>query len=139
MPKRRDESSDHDTDRYSDTGNDKSSSGNKQNIQSSKHARSDADGSDDDEQGSRNSNSIPIFLKKTYRMIETCDPSICSWTKDGEMFVVKNPVRWILDLLIRCKLLDVQRAHHYFVSVCSHHFTSFRPTLLFNRQRQINK
>lgn len=107
MPKRRDESSDHDTDRYSDTGNDKSSSGNKQNIQSSKHARSDADGSDDDEQGSRNSNSIPIFLKKTYRMIETCDPSICSWTKDGEMFVVKNPVRWIFDLLI-----DVQRACH---------------------------
>jgi hypothetical protein len=107
MPKRRDESSDHDTDRYSDTGNDKSSSGNKQNKQSSKHARSDADGSDDDEQGSRNSNSIPIFLKKTYRMIETCDPSICSWTKDGEMFVVKNPVRSILDLLI-----DVQRACH---------------------------
>lgn len=107
MPKRRDESSDHDTDRYSVTGNDKSSSGNKQNNQSSKHARSDADGSDDDEQGSRNSNSIPIFLKKTYRMIETCDPSICSWTKDGEMFVVKNPVRWILNLLI-----DVQRACH---------------------------
>ena len=131
MPKRRDESSDHDTDRYSDTGNDKSSSGNKQNKQSSKHARSDADGSDDDEQGSRNSNSIPIFLKKTYRMIETCDPSICSWTKDGEMFVVKNPVRWILDLLIDVCTTRVS---------CSHHFASVRPTLAsVNRQRKINK
>ena len=35
---------------------------------------------------------VPIFLKKTYRMIETCDPAICSWTEDGDMFVVKNPV-----------------------------------------------
>lgn len=24
-------------------------------------------------------------------MIETCDPSVCSWTDDGEMFVVKHP------------------------------------------------
>ena len=39
------------------------------------------------------SSAIPIFLKKTYRMIDTCDPEICSWTADGEMFVVKNPVR----------------------------------------------
>jgi len=35
---------------------------------------------------------VPIFLKKTYRMIETCDPAICSWTEDGDTFVVKNPV-----------------------------------------------
>lgn len=41
--------------------------------------------------GGTNNNAIPIFLKKTYRMIETCDPEICSWTTDGEMFVVKNP------------------------------------------------
>jgi len=34
---------------------------------------------------------IPIFLKKTYKMIDTCDPSIASWTEDGEMFVVKDP------------------------------------------------
>merc|ERR1719491_2780660 len=24
-------------------------------------------------------------------MIETCDSEVCSWTADGEMFVVKNP------------------------------------------------
>jgi len=34
---------------------------------------------------------IPIFLKKTYKMIDTCDPKIASWTPDGEMFVVKDP------------------------------------------------
>lgn len=34
---------------------------------------------------------IPIFLKKTYKMIDTCDPAIASWTPDGEMFVVKDP------------------------------------------------
>ena len=34
---------------------------------------------------------VPIFLKKLAKMIETCDSSICSWSDDGEMFVVKNP------------------------------------------------
>jgi len=34
---------------------------------------------------------IPIFLKKTYKMIDTCDPAIAGWTEDGEMFVVKDP------------------------------------------------
>ena len=34
---------------------------------------------------------IPIFLKKTYKMIDTCDPSIASWTAEGDMFVVKDP------------------------------------------------
>lgn len=48
-----------------------------------------ADGND----GSGSSNAIPIFLKKTYRMIESCNPEICTWTEDGEMFVVRNPVR----------------------------------------------
>ncbi|KAL7580813.1 hypothetical protein ACA910_001090 [Epithemia clementina (nom. ined.)] len=34
---------------------------------------------------------IPIFLKKTYKMIDTCDPTIASWTEEGDMFVVKDP------------------------------------------------
>ena len=34
---------------------------------------------------------IPIFLKKTYKMVDTCDPSIASWTAEGDMFVVKDP------------------------------------------------
>lgn len=33
---------------------------------------------------------IPIFLKKTYDLIDNCDPSIASWTEDGEMFVIKD-------------------------------------------------
>ena len=37
---------------------------------------------------------IPIFLKKMYHMIETCDPTICGWTDGGEMLVVKNQVRY---------------------------------------------
>lgn len=39
----------------------------------------------------KGANTIPIFLKKTYKMIDTCDPKISSWTPDGEMFVVKDP------------------------------------------------
>lgn len=34
---------------------------------------------------------VPIFLKKLAKMIQTCDASICSWSDDGEMFIVKNP------------------------------------------------
>ena len=51
-------------------------------------------GGDSDDPTGKSTNAIPIFLKKTYRMIDTCDPEICSWTADGEMFVVKNPVRY---------------------------------------------
>mmetsp|Transcript_23105 Transcript_23105/g.35412 ORF Transcript_23105/g.35412 Transcript_23105/m.35412 type:complete len:468 (-) Transcript_23105:555-1958(-) len=39
----------------------------------------------------KGTSSIPIFLKKTYKMIDTCDPKIASWTPDGDMFVVKDP------------------------------------------------
>ena len=35
--------------------------------------------------------SFPIFLKKTYKMIDTCDPAVASWTLEGDMFVVKDP------------------------------------------------
>jgi len=34
---------------------------------------------------------IPIFLKKTYKMIESSPPGIAAWTDDGDMFVVKDP------------------------------------------------
>lgn len=33
---------------------------------------------------------VPIFLQKAYHMIDTCDPSICSWSEDGLTFIVKN-------------------------------------------------
>jgi len=33
----------------------------------------------------------PLFLRKTYHMVDTSDPSIVGWTEDGDMFVVKDP------------------------------------------------
>jgi len=40
------------------------------------------------------SQDIPIFLRKTYHMIDSCDPAIACWSEDGETFVVKDPVKF---------------------------------------------
>jgi len=40
------------------------------------------------------SQDVPIFLRKTYHMIDTCDPTIACWSEDGETFVVKDPVKF---------------------------------------------
>lgn len=32
----------------------------------------------------------PMFLTKTYEMINNCDQNICTWTEAGDMFVVKD-------------------------------------------------
>jgi len=40
------------------------------------------------------SQDIPIFLRKTYHMVDTCDPAVCSWSEDGETFVVKHPKKF---------------------------------------------
>lgn len=40
---------------------------------------------------SKNQVEVPIFLRKTYHMIDTCDSNIASWSEDGETFVVKQP------------------------------------------------
>lgn len=37
---------------------------------------------------------IPIFLRKTYHMIDTCDQSVACWSEDGETFVVKDPEKF---------------------------------------------
>lgn len=34
---------------------------------------------------------VPIFLRKTYHMINTCDKNVAAWGEDGTTFVVKNP------------------------------------------------
>ncbi|KAG7348905.1 HSF-type DNA-binding protein [Nitzschia inconspicua] len=34
---------------------------------------------------------IPVFLRKTYHMVDTADPDICTWSDDGESFIVKDP------------------------------------------------
>lgn len=33
---------------------------------------------------------VPIFLRKTYHMIDTCDANVACWSDDGETFIVKN-------------------------------------------------
>jgi len=40
------------------------------------------------------SQDIPIFLRKTYHMVDTCDRAVCSWSEDGETFVVKDPKKF---------------------------------------------
>lgn len=42
---------------------------------------------------------IPIFLRKTYQMIDTCDAAVCSWSEDGETFVVKNPTKFEQEII----------------------------------------
>eukprot|EP00565_Helicotheca_tamesis_P006800 CAMPEP_0185724730 /NCGR_PEP_ID=MMETSP1171-20130828/1123_1 /TAXON_ID=374046 /ORGANISM="Helicotheca tamensis, Strain CCMP826" /LENGTH=419 /DNA_ID=CAMNT_0028392651 /DNA_START=24 /DNA_END=1283 /DNA_ORIENTATION=- len=33
---------------------------------------------------------VPMFLRKTYNMINTSDPSIVCWSKDGKSFIIKD-------------------------------------------------
>jgi hypothetical protein len=42
---------------------------------------------------------VPIFLKKTYHMINTCDPDIATWSDDGLTFVVKDPESFASDVI----------------------------------------
>jgi hypothetical protein len=37
---------------------------------------------------------VPIFLRKTYYMIDQCDDEIACWSEDGTTFVVKDPDRF---------------------------------------------
>jgi len=39
----------------------------------------------------KSNSEVPIFLRKTYHMIDTCDTTIASWSEDGETFIVKQP------------------------------------------------
>mmetsp|Transcript_21707 Transcript_21707/g.30434 ORF Transcript_21707/g.30434 Transcript_21707/m.30434 type:complete len:144 (+) Transcript_21707:94-525(+) len=47
-------------------------------------------GTSTDSKNCKQQDTVPIFLKKTYEMLENCDPNIATWTDDGEMFVVKD-------------------------------------------------
>lgn len=40
------------------------------------------------------SENAPIFLRKTYEMINTCNPEIATWSEDGTTFVVKDPEKF---------------------------------------------
>eukprot|EP00571_Detonula_confervacea_P013132 CAMPEP_0172310272 /NCGR_PEP_ID=MMETSP1058-20130122/11390_1 /TAXON_ID=83371 /ORGANISM="Detonula confervacea, Strain CCMP 353" /LENGTH=426 /DNA_ID=CAMNT_0013023059 /DNA_START=96 /DNA_END=1376 /DNA_ORIENTATION=- len=42
---------------------------------------------------------IPVFLQKTFHMINTCDHSIASWSEDGLTFIVKDPDTFASDII----------------------------------------
>lgn len=43
--------------------------------------------------------SVPMFLRKTYHMIDSCDPTVASWSEDGETFVVKDPTKFESEII----------------------------------------
>ncbi|CAB9510440.1 Heat stress transcription factor [Seminavis robusta] len=45
------------------------------------------------------SENAPIFLRKTYHMIDTCDPAIATWSDDGLAFVVKDTEKFASDII----------------------------------------
>lgn len=45
------------------------------------------------------STDAPIFLRKTYSMIDTCNPDIASWSTDGLAFYVKDPDRFATEVI----------------------------------------
>lgn len=42
---------------------------------------------------------IPVFLKKTFHLINTCDPNIATWSDDGLTFIVKDPDTFASDII----------------------------------------
>uniref|UniRef100_A0A7S2I9X4 HSF-type DNA-binding domain-containing protein n=1 Tax=Helicotheca tamesis TaxID=374047 RepID=A0A7S2I9X4_9STRA len=42
----------------------------------------------------KDAHDCPIFLKKTYHMIDGCDPAIASWAEDGQSFVIKDTAKF---------------------------------------------
>lgn len=42
---------------------------------------------------------VPMFLRKTYHMIDSCDPAIACWSDDGETFVVKDPSKFEKEII----------------------------------------
>jgi len=41
----------------------------------------------------------PLFLRKTYHMIDSCSPEIATWSKDGRTFIVKDPETFARDVI----------------------------------------
>lgn len=43
---------------------------------------------------SKSASEVPIFLRKTYHMIDTCDDNVACWSEDGKTFIVKRPTEF---------------------------------------------
>lgn len=49
--------------------------------------------------GGTKQHQLPMFLTKTYHMIEKCDPEIATWSENGDNFVVKNVEKFASSVL----------------------------------------
>jgi len=47
---------------------------------------------------------LPMFLSKTYHMIDRCDPEIATWSETGDNFVVKNVEKFSSAVLPQVRL-----------------------------------
>lgn len=47
-------------------------------------------------------NVAPIFLRKTYELIDSCDPRIATWADDGLSFIVKDSDRFASESIPQC-------------------------------------
>lgn len=51
---------------------------------------------------SHRTNVAPIFLRKTYELIDSCDAKIATWADDGLSFIVKDADRFAAESIPRC-------------------------------------
>jgi hypothetical protein len=49
--------------------------------------------------GKNAAENAPIFLRKTYHMIDTCDSTIACWSEDGTAFVVKDIEKFAAEII----------------------------------------
>jgi len=41
----------------------------------------------------------PLFLRKTYQMLETCPQAIAGWSEGGDSFMIKDPDRFASEVI----------------------------------------
>lgn len=44
----------------------------------------------------------PMFLRKAFHIVNTCDPSVASWSEDGLSFYVKDQDRFATEIIPKC-------------------------------------
>jgi len=44
----------------------------------------------------------PMFLRKAFHIVNTCDPTIASWGEDGKSFYVKDQDRFASEIIPKC-------------------------------------
>ena len=49
-----------------------------------------------------NAASVPMFLRKTFGLIDSCDPAIATWADDGLSFIIKDVEKFANESIPRC-------------------------------------